>query len=183
MNETITLYEDGFTFTYNEKKRELATPVEIESALFTKERIKIKAVWDTGACQTIISSEVAKRLGLKCVSKISMSSISDENIPTSLYMAHLYLPNNKKCEVFAAEAHPKNCDILIGMDIISRGDFAVSNYNGKTTFTFRSPSLGELDFCKHRYIMPVRNESGKIGRNDPCPCGSGKKYKHCCNGK
>ncbi|MBC8386437.1 MAG: SEC-C domain-containing protein, partial [Actinobacteria bacterium] len=19
-----------------------------------------------------------------------------------------------------------------------------------------------------------------IGRNDPCPCGSGKKYKHCC---
>ncbi len=25
----------------------------------------------------------------------------------------------------------------------------------------------------------VRNEK-KIGRNDPCPCGSGKKYKHCC---
>lgn len=23
----------------------------------------------------------------------------------------------------------------------------------------------------------------KIGRNDPCPCGSGKKYKHCCLGK
>jgi len=20
----------------------------------------------------------------------------------------------------------------------------------------------------------------KVGRNDPCPCGSGKKYKHCC---
>jgi len=23
----------------------------------------------------------------------------------------------------------------------------------------------------------------KIGRNDPCPCGSGKKYKDCCMGK
>ncbi len=23
----------------------------------------------------------------------------------------------------------------------------------------------------------------KIGRNDPCPCGSGKKYKKCCMGK
>ena len=23
-------------------------------------------------------------------------------------------------------------------------------------------------------------EGKKIGRNDPCPCGSGKKYKHCC---
>ena len=25
-----------------------------------------------------------------------------------------------------------------------------------------------------------RNEGPKVGRNDPCPCGSGKKYKKCC---
>ena len=25
-----------------------------------------------------------------------------------------------------------------------------------------------------------KRSSGKVGRNDPCPCGSGKKYKHCC---
>lgn len=25
----------------------------------------------------------------------------------------------------------------------------------------------------------VRRQDPKIGRNDPCPCGSGKKYKHC----
>jgi hypothetical protein len=30
--------------------------------------------------------------------------------------------------------------------------------------------------------LPVRREA-KIRRNDPCPCGSGKKYKHCCMGK
>ncbi|WP_276609637.1 DUF1186 domain-containing protein [Phragmitibacter flavus] len=28
--------------------------------------------------------------------------------------------------------------------------------------------------------QPIRNEAPKIGRNDPCPCGSGKKYKKCC---
>jgi SEC-C motif-containing protein len=28
-----------------------------------------------------------------------------------------------------------------------------------------------------------RRPEPKIGRNDPCPCGSGKKYKHCCLGK
>jgi len=28
--------------------------------------------------------------------------------------------------------------------------------------------------------QPVRNASTKIGPNDPCPCGSGKKYKKCC---
>ncbi|WP_077074261.1 preprotein translocase subunit SecA [Aedoeadaptatus urinae] len=27
---------------------------------------------------------------------------------------------------------------------------------------------------------PIRRTEKKIGRNDPCPCGSGKKYKHCC---
>jgi len=27
--------------------------------------------------------------------------------------------------------------------------------------------------------QPARKE-GKVGRNDPCPCGSGKKYKKCC---
>ena len=26
---------------------------------------------------------------------------------------------------------------------------------------------------------PIRNRKEKIGRNDPCPCGSGKKYKNC----
>ncbi|MBD8923539.1 preprotein translocase subunit SecA [bacterium] len=30
------------------------------------------------------------------------------------------------------------------------------------------------------YSQTVVNEGPKIGRNDPCPCGSGKKYKNCC---
>ncbi len=29
-------------------------------------------------------------------------------------------------------------------------------------------------------VTVVRREAPKIGRNDPCPCGSGKKYKNCC---
>ena len=28
----------------------------------------------------------------------------------------------------------------------------------------------------------VVRSSPKVGRNEPCPCGSGKKYKHCCGG-
>jgi preprotein translocase subunit SecA len=27
--------------------------------------------------------------------------------------------------------------------------------------------------------VPFARAGGKVGRNDPCPCGSGKKYKHC----
>jgi preprotein translocase subunit SecA len=28
--------------------------------------------------------------------------------------------------------------------------------------------------------VTIRREGKKVGRNDPCPCGSGKKYKKCC---
>jgi len=28
--------------------------------------------------------------------------------------------------------------------------------------------------------QPIRNDGHRVGRNDPCPCGSGKKYKKCC---
>ena len=27
---------------------------------------------------------------------------------------------------------------------------------------------------------PIRNREQRVGRNSPCPCGSGKKYKNCC---
>ncbi len=32
-------------------------------------------------------------------------------------------------------------------------------------------------------VEPIRNFEQRVGRNDPCPCGSGKKYKNCCLGK
>lgn len=33
---------------------------------------------------------------------------------------------------------------------------------------------------EYKASKTVRRAASKIGRNDPCPCGSGKKYKHCC---
>jgi len=32
-------------------------------------------------------------------------------------------------------------------------------------------------------LEPIRNRAQRVGRNDPCPCGSGKKYKRCCLNK
>ena len=38
------------------------------------------------------------------------------------------------------------------------------------------------DVVKHRIdqLETVRHETPKVGRNDDCPCGSGKKFKKCC---
>ena len=39
------------------------------------------------------------------------------------------------------------------------------------------------DFAKEMKLPPSVNQrkAGKVGRNDPCPCGSGKKFKKCCH--
>jgi hypothetical protein len=41
--------------------------------------------------------------------------------------------------------------------------------------------LGEKDDEEEmRWQEPVVRSAPKVGRNEPCPCASGKKYKHCC---
>ncbi len=39
------------------------------------------------------------------------------------------------------------------------------------------PQIAQLS---HRLDNPIRPAAQKVGRNDPCPCGSGRKYKKCC---
>ena len=65
---------------------------------------------------------------------------------------------------------------------------------------FRATYTANGEFCNHHEVStfvkeadgwkfedgelvgekPTTREEPKIGRNDPCPCGSGKKYKKCC---
>ncbi len=43
-----------------------------------------------------------------------------------------------------------------------------------------APSYTEVASGKPK---PITNPGSKLGRNDPCPCGSGKKYKKCCSNR
>ena len=98
----------------------------------------------------------------------------------------MHLPNNvvvTEVPVTEADALAGDAEVLIGMDIIGLGDFAVSNFQGQTSFTFRIPSLKHIDFVEDLAdeAVDVSEVAGvpKVGRNQPCPCGSGKKYKTC----
>ena len=44
---------------------------------------------------------------------------------------------------------------------------------------FQRPNAQEHKEPEKPKIAPVKNMA-KVGRNDPCPCGSGLKYKKCC---
>jgi uncharacterized protein len=48
------------------------------------------------------------------------------------------------------------------------------------TFRFFEPYRHELAAARAAAATPIRRAAPKVGRNDPCPCGSGRKYKHCC---
>jgi hypothetical protein len=48
----------------------------------------------------------------------------------------------------------------------------------KTDFVRSSP--GTIGRAGNAPAQPIRREAPGVGRNDPCPCGSGKKYKKCC---
>ena len=137
------------------------------------------AIWDTGATSSVVTPKIAEKLQLLPIQKIQVNTPSGSHI-ADVYKVNLYLPNKVVLpKINVASGVPANCDMLIGMDVISLGDFAVSNYGGKTTFSFRLPSFGEIDFCKDGYLRPIVKDL-KPGRNDLCLCGSGKKYKKCC---
>ena len=124
----------------------LPTTVLVESAIELGISMKISAIWDTGAMCSLIRPEVADKLSLKPVSKQLMSTPSGKGI-TNVYLINMALPNNAKIvNIKALEGIPSNCDMLIGMDVITLGDFAVSNFDGCTMFSFRIPSMMPIDF-------------------------------------
>ncbi len=82
---------------------------------------------------------------------IDMTQVSTANgiKKSPVYKIDLILPNQILAPaVRVTEASIVGSDMLIGMDIINLGDFAISNFQGKTWFTFRIPSMEDIDFLK-----------------------------------
>jgi len=166
-------------------------------------------LWDTGATGTVIQRHVADSLGIAPIGRVICRGVGKDGTPnefeTNSYLVNVHLPNKVVIVgVRVMEGTIAGADVLLGMDIIGSGDFVVSNFNGKTTWSFRTPPGEEVDFVKdlreynHKYrhkiqamkdtvrrpssaasVPPVKRDADKVGRNDPCPCGSGKKYKRC----
>ncbi|MBU3188172.1 SEC-C domain-containing protein [Clostridium bowmanii] len=64
-------------------------------------------------------------------------------------------------------------------------DLIIVVYNNSTQWRLKGHSPGNVSKTKKNHQQPIVsiNKQGlntKVGRNDTCPCGSGKKYKNCC---
>lgn len=109
---------------------------------------ELAAVWDTGATSSVISQRVVDACGLKPISRAKVRGVSGV-FETSVFLVGIYLPNGVAFgEVPVTLGECGDADVLVGMDIISLGDFAVTNLGGHTTFTFRIPSQSDIDFTE-----------------------------------
>ena len=108
-----------------------------------------EAIWDTGATGCVITQKVVDACGLAPAGRAT-SFHAHGQTRTDVFMINVRLPNRVMFPGVRAIRGElsDNADILIGMDIINRGDFAVTNLNGKTKFSFRIPSLADIDFVR-----------------------------------
>jgi len=150
-----------------------------------------QAIWDTGSAHSSISNRIVQTYQLNSTGEYNViTAIGQSSKPT--YSVSLWLPSQIRIpRVSVAQIELVGADVLIGMDIISLGDFAVTYKHGKTVLSFRIPSIECIDFTQPTSITtangkllkkrPIGKEQviPKVGRNDLCPCGSGLKYKRC----
>ena len=144
----------AFTLKENTVVDRLETPVLLNSrirdcSITIDPDKKWKGVWDTGAKTSSIHKRIVNELGLYAVNDWTMQTANGTAIVTT-YFLDITLPNNVMVSNILVSASDlgDEIDVLIGMDIISQGDFSISNVNGCTTFSFRIPSVKEIDYVK-----------------------------------
>ena len=110
--------------------------------------VDVLSLWDTGATSTSISKRLVSQLQLPPISKAHISC-AGQPYESNVYMVDLHLPNGvtvKNVKVTEFENNNR-FDVLVGMDIITRGDFAITNAGGKTVCSFRMPSeIEHIDY-------------------------------------
>lgn len=108
-----------------------------------------RGLWDTGASKSSITKRIVDDLSLIPVGNTNIST-ANGIVTVNTYFVDFGLPNGvtvKNVLVSCADLGD-DIDVLIGMDIIKHGDFSITNTNNRTTFSFRTPSIQEIDYVK-----------------------------------
>jgi hypothetical protein len=150
-----TIKSSSFTLSAVGKLNQLQTDVLVLSKMrdntneFTPKMWR--GIWDTGATASCINQKIVDDLKLIPLGKTEISTANGLK-DVNTYLIDIGLPNNvivQNVLVSCADLG-NNLDLLIGMDIISLGDFAITNVNGRTIFSFRLPSLSIIDFTNNQ---------------------------------
>lgn len=122
-----------------------------------------------------------------------------EQLMRSRYSAYALVKTDYLLNSWAKETRPEELDLKsdpiqwVGLEIEQCEKGLAEDSDGTVTFTASFLSSGHLcklheksTFIKHKDLWYYLNgestsSTAKMGRNELCPCGSGRKYKKCCN--
>ena len=154
--------------------RELVTQAQIFTARsivrffhVVRQDRSVQAIWDTGATNTAISRNLVGQLGLIPTGVVTAQD-ANNSYQSNTYMVDIGLPNGILiADVRVTEAaNLGNYDLLIGMDIITLGDFAITNGLGNTWFSLRIPPDGiQIDYVARAEVIQkkqIRRHKNKI---------------------
>jgi len=143
----------AFRFEYSGLVRYIITPVFIflpsvvTSGPIESEKNHFKAIWDTGATNSVITQKVVQALSLVPIGKTTVCGVNSQEV-VDTYLIDIGLPNKvlfQNVVVSLARLNTNDMEVLIGMDIILRGDFLFTNLNGKSIFNFAFPPFKNND--------------------------------------
>lgn len=148
MNRSLTLKYDKISRTLHTQCG-IALPKNPNGAVDTSGVVNFTGLWDTGATNCSISKNVVAALGLVPTGYAKVSHANGDS-RRNTYLISVFLPNGVVFPFLPViEADLNGFDVLIGMDIITQGDFSITNHHQKTCMSFRMPSCHEVDYYKH----------------------------------
>jgi predicted aspartyl protease len=149
----------SFTVNFDKVVNVLIVPVGIGEAVKPQPNTpeptitQFISIWDTGATNSAISSSVIARLDLKPTGKVTVQTAGGSRLANT-YLVNIYLPNRVYFPgIRVTEAPISGAEILIGMDIICRGDFAVTHCDGKTAVSYRWPPTKKIDYVEESRLL------------------------------
>jgi len=179
----------------------------IDEAAIAKLLTKLRKL--VGPVQTYESSEIGPEgnaeiaksadpvdmpdLSLPDLAQLDLSQLVDSlpanlELPAGMDMKQLKnlmtSPQGKVMSDFLLFCHEKGVDLNDGSLVDPQIQNLQSEWESTTRDAFDGKTPAEM-MANGSGLMPAkietyRREEPRVGRNDPCPCGSGKKYKKCC---
>ena len=117
-------------------------------------------VWDTGATSSAITQRVIDECKLNPIGRALVYHAGTDDDPNEIdtYLVDLLLLNGVVVrEIEVGYSNFRGGDVLIGMDIINAGDFAITHRDGNTKFTFQIPSQEDIDFVNAQESPTLQN--------------------------
>jgi len=174
----------AFTMKANGLSSKIITDITVSAAFDPAQptnplpaSLPARALWDTGASRSVVSADVVRTLSLPAVGSINVHH-GDGSSVRGTYLVNFQLPNGVGVVGILATEFPashSDFSVLVGMDVISLGDFSITNVNKETVVSFRTPSCESIDYV----VAANKIRFAGTSRNAPCPCGSGNKFKFC----